>query len=48
VRGRDLFEDLSIDVKRMKKGILMKAGVRMYIEFIWFRILTSGGLSWTQ
>jgi hypothetical protein len=42
LKGRDHLEDLGIDVKMMIEFILWKYGGRMWTEFMWLRLETTG------
>jgi hypothetical protein len=44
LKGRELFEDLGVDVRIILELILGKEGREVWIGFIWLRVGTSGGL----
>jgi hypothetical protein len=47
LKGRDHSEDLGVDGRMVLKLILGKQCGKVWTGFIWLRIGTSGGLSWT-
>jgi hypothetical protein len=48
LKGRDHSEDLGVDGEIISGWILGKSGGKVWTGFIWLRIGTSDGLSWTR
>jgi hypothetical protein len=46
LKGRGHLGDLDVDRRILLKQILKKWGVKLWAEFIWLRIVISGGLLW--
>jgi len=47
-KGKGHSEDPGVDGNIILEWILLKKGGRVWTEFIWLKIGTSGGLLWTM